>query len=71
MELSSRTGCFAPGEGTPISVEYWAGWDKEPFQTYQRREKSLNPAGMQTPDRLGRSTVAILTVLKPTSHYFR
>jgi len=44
---------------TPVPTEYETRWAPEPVWTFWRREKSLFPTGIQTPDRTVRSVVTL------------
>jgi hypothetical protein len=48
-------------EGNMVSIEQEAGWAPKPGCTFWRRDKSVAPTGIQTPDRPARSVVAIPT----------
>jgi hypothetical protein len=49
---TSRSGCFAPGERTAVTIGWEICWLPEPVWTVWTlwgREKSLTPAGNRTP----------------------
>jgi len=52
---------FYPRERTPVHIKQWAGWDPELVWTFWRSDKSLVPAGIQTPDRPDHSVIFTLS----------
>ena len=50
---------FTPGERTPVPTKQETGWDPELIWMFWRREKSLDPARIQTPDRPAQSSYYI------------
>ena len=50
-------------ERTTVALQWEAGWAPEPVWPVWRRESLLPPTEFRTPDRLGRSLVAIQTTL--------
>jgi hypothetical protein len=50
-------------ERIPVYFEQEAGWVPYPVWMFWRREKTLPPTGIQTPDHPVRSPITILTTL--------
>ena len=61
VNITLRPLC--PQERTPIPNELEAGWASELVWTFGRREKSVAPNGIRTPDRTIRNLVTVLTEL--------
>jgi len=59
----SSLNCFTPGEKDPVPTEELSLWAPQLVWTFQRRDKSLTPAGNRTPDRPGRSPFTLSTTL--------
>jgi hypothetical protein len=49
-----------PAVKNPGTIQQETEWDPDPVRTFQRREKSLHPVRIRTPDRTACSPVYIL-----------
>ena len=61
VNITPRPHC--PQERTQIPTELEAGWAPELVWSFGRREKSVAPNGIRTPDRPVRNPVTVLTEL--------
>jgi hypothetical protein len=63
MEVSGQphvSVALAPVKEPSVPIEWEAGWAPEPIWTFERRDKSLAPAGIRVLGRIARSLITIL-----------
>jgi hypothetical protein len=67
-------GCFTPGEGTPVHIEWGAGWAPALFWTFWKREHLFGPHEDLNPNRrytsLGIHALLLLTDPALNKFYF-